>query len=92
MAMVRARLRISGIVQGVFYRASTRDEARRLGLNGWVRNLDDGDVEALVEGPESAVEELIDWCRVGPPGAQVSEVAVERSEHQGDLKGFTIAY
>ena len=58
----RAHVCVSGNVQGVFYRANTRDTARELGVDGWVRNLEDGRVEAVFEGPEPAVEELIDWC------------------------------
>ena len=65
---------VSGRVQGVFYRATTRDEARRLGLGGWVRNLPDGRVEAWVEGPEEAVEQMMAWFPEGPPYARVSEI------------------
>ncbi len=92
MKPVRVNLRISGLVQGVFYRASARDEALALGLKGWVRNLLNGDVEAEVEGPEDDVERFIDWCRQGPPGARVEEVEVERKEFRGDLRAFAIAY
>lgn len=74
---VRVALRITGRVQGVWYRASTVSEAERLGLRGWVRNRRDGSVAAEVQGPRAAVEALIAWCRDGPPAAQVAAVAVE---------------
>ncbi len=74
--LTRAMLKIEGRVQGVFYRHSTKTEARALGLSGWVRNMDDGSVEAEVEGPRDVVEKLIDWCRIGPPNARVDNVIV----------------
>lgn len=85
MTAARARLLVSGRVQGVCYRASAQDEAIRLGLAGEVRNLPSGQVEATVEGPRAAVEEFIAWCRVGPPAARVSDVAVEWSEFKGEF-------
>lgn len=72
--LVRAHVHISGRVQGVFYRASCQEQARHLGLNGWVCNLPDGRVEAVLEGEKSVVEEMIRWCHKGPPGAAVSGV------------------
>lgn len=89
--MIRVRTVVSGLVQGVFFRASTRQEAESKGLSGWVRNLADGRVEAVFEGDERAVEEMIEWCRVGPPGAVVSGVDVVREEPLGQ-RGFTIRY
>jgi acylphosphatase len=86
----RARALISGRVQGVCFRAFTREEAHRLGLHGWVRNLDDGRVELLAEGPRSRVEALLAWCRSGPPYARVEDVDASWEEWQGDLKGFGI--
>ena len=61
-----AKVIISGVVQGVFFRASTREMALGMGLTGWVRNLPDGDVEALFEGPAETIEEAIAWCHHGP--------------------------
>jgi acylphosphatase len=90
MAVVRVRLRITGRVQGVYYRASARDEARALGLTGWVRNLPDGSVELVAEGEEPRIDRLVAWCRQGPPGARVDEVEVSRSEPTGEFRDFRI--
>lgn len=75
---------VSGRVQGVFFRATTRDRARVLGLAGWVRNLPDGRVEFAAEGEEDDLLELISFLRVGPPGARVDALEVEWSEPQGE--------
>lgn len=88
----RVRLRITGRVQGVWYRAATQREAGRLGVAGWVRNLSDGGVEALIEGEPTAVRALIAWCRTGPPGARVIEIAEISEPALGDLVGFRIVY
>jgi acylphosphatase len=77
MTAARARFRVVGRVQGVFYRQSTADEAGRLGLSGSVRNLPDGSVEVVAEGGRDRVEALVAWCRRGPPAARVEEVLVE---------------
>lgn len=69
----------SGKVQGVFYRASTRQRASELGLAGWVRNLDDGRVEALLSGSAQQVEDMLVWMRQGPAGARVDKLAVTES-------------
>lgn len=75
--MKRARVRIQGRVQGVFFRAETRDRARSLGLAGWVRNVPDGSVEAVFEGAPERVESMVEWCRRGPAGAWVADVEVD---------------
>ena len=67
---------ISGRVQGVGYRVATRQQALALGVDGWVQNLPDGRVWAVLAGEEQAVQKLVDWCRQGPPLAQVTEVVV----------------
>lgn len=85
---VRARLRIEGRVQGVFYRGSMNAEARAIGVCGWVRNRADGSVEAVVEGPRSAVERLIAWARQGPPGALVTDVHIEWKAPRGEFTDF----
>jgi acylphosphatase len=85
----RVRLLISGRVQGVFFRATTADRGRELGLSGFVRNLADGRVEAVAEGPASAVETLIGFCHQGPPAARVTGVEVTELEPEGDAGSFT---
>ncbi len=86
----RARVRVSGRVQGVFFRDSTRQKARELGLTGYVTNTPDGDVEALFEGPAEGVEEMVHWCGQGPPDAAVENVDVDYEPAQGDLSGFEV--
>jgi acylphosphatase len=85
----RVHLVVSGLVQGVCFRAYTVDEARRLGLHGWVRNLGDGRVEAEAEGERAALEALVQFCRRGPPAAEVEGVEVSWREFRGDLGTFT---
>ncbi len=86
-----ARIRVTGLVQGVFFRASTRDAAIRLGLSGWVRNAPDGSVEIFAEGEAGTVRKFIDWCRQGPPSAVVRDVSVTWSEPAGE-QGFSITW
>jgi acylphosphatase len=88
--MKRAQITVTGRVQGVFYRASARDEAERLGLTGEVRNLPDGGVELIAEGEQAVLEELIAWCRSGPPLAQVEEVAVRWLEATAGFASFRV--
>jgi acylphosphatase len=90
MAIAR-KLRLSGLVQGVFFRAWTRDEARRCGVNGWVRNCDDGSVEAHVESDESAVQRLIERMRSGSPGARVDELQVKETG-VGNFERFEVRH
>lgn len=89
MDIVHAHVFVSGRVQGVGYRASTWDTAILLKLNGWVRNLRDGRVEAVFEGPRDRVEEMLRWCHKGPPAAAVTEVAVEYKPPQS-IRGFQV--
>lgn len=85
----RAHVFVSGNVQGVFYRANTREQAKERGVDGWVKNLADGRVEAVFEGAESAVEPMVDWCHEGSPAANVTNVEVSYQEPEG-LSGFEI--
>ena len=86
----RARVRVSGQVQGVFFRDSTRQKAEELGLAGWVRNVPDGQVEALFEGPSENVEAMVRWCEEGPQHASVGNVDTNFESAGGDLKGFEV--
>lgn len=86
----RARIRVSGLVQGVFYRQSAAQEANRLRLSGTVRNLSDGSVEVEAEGARPDVEALVAWCRRGPPAARVAEVDVDWGSPAGSAGPFTV--
>ena len=81
---------ISGRVQGVFFRDSARERALTLGVRGWVRNLPDGRVEGVFEGPRESVEELVAWCRQGPPHALVTGVDVGWEEYRGEFRSFEV--
>jgi acylphosphatase len=89
--VARAHVWISGQVQGVFFRHETRQRARAEGLSGWVRNVPDGRVEAVFEGPDESVEELVRWCHRGPDGADVGEVEVRREDPEG-IHGFDVRF
>jgi acylphosphatase len=89
---LRAHVVIHGLVQGVYFRASTRDEAVRLGVAGWVRNVSDGTVEALFEGGKKNVEEIVAWCYKGPPGARVIKVDLTWEPYRGEFGHFDIRY
>jgi acylphosphatase len=92
MDEVKATLLIKGRVQGVFFRAHTRDLAESLGLKGWVRNLPLRRVEAVFQGPREQVERAIAWCRQGPPSAAVSEVTVSWGDLDPQLEGFSVRH
>jgi acylphosphatase len=82
--MKRARVRVHGRVQGVFFRVEARDRARSLGVSGWVRNVPGGDVEAVFEGEPPQVESMVQWCQRGPSGASVDGVDVTWEEPRGE--------
>jgi acylphosphatase len=82
---------VTGIVQGVCFRAETRYEAERLGVTGWVRNRADGSVELVAEGLRASVEALIAWCRHGPEYASVEDVEVRWEAHKGEFSRFGIS-
>ncbi|MGH2679455.1 MAG: acylphosphatase [Actinomycetota bacterium] len=87
--MRRVRVRVSGKVQGVFFRATCAERARALHLTGWVRNARDGGVDAVFEGDRESVEVMLDWCRAGPPLARVEDVAVTDEAPRGG-SGFRV--
>jgi len=91
MSVVRTRLIVDGVVQGVYFRDSTQRMARSEHLAGWVRNLPDGRVEAVFEGAPDAVERAVSWSRVGPPRAVVTSVQEFAEAPQG-LPGFELRY
>lgn len=76
----------------MFYRWNTMEMAKKLGLKGWVRNLPDGRVEAVFEGEKSDIEQMIDWCRAGPPAASVSRVEVTWDNPRDEFNGFRVVY
>jgi acylphosphatase len=82
---------VSGRVQGVYYRATTRERAQKQGVNGWVRNLDDGRVEAVFEGPEDDVESMVEFCHEGSERADVTDVDIEYEDPEG-IEGFEVRW
>ncbi len=92
MDNVRAHLFIEGRVQGVFYRGFTKELAQKLELQGWVRNLSDGRVEAVFEGPKHLIDKAIKQCYVGPPGSRITDIDVQWEASSGDRKGFFVRY
>jgi acylphosphatase len=89
MATIRRRVTAHGRVQGVFFRDSTRSEAERRGVAGWVRNTSSGTVEAVFEGKRDAVEAMVRFCREGPGSAEVGKLEVDEEEPEG-LSGFEV--
>ena len=87
---VRKRVVVSGRVQGVFFRDSCQRQAAGAGVTGWVRNRNDGAVEAVFEGEPEAVDAMVRWCRTGPSGARVDRVDVTDEQPEGD-RGFRVA-
>ncbi|MBN1219142.1 MAG: acylphosphatase [Anaerolineae bacterium] len=91
-ATIRAHVFVSGRVQGVSFRWYTQRKAQELGVTGWVRNLWDGQVEAIFEGNEKAVDNAVKWCHIGPPSAQVDNVDVTYETPSGEFSGFRITW
>jgi acylphosphatase len=88
----RAHVFISGKVQGVYFRQNTKQVATGHGVNGWVRNLPDGRVEAVFEGNEMNVNKVIEWCHVGPPKSKVEDVSVKFQKYTGEFVDFSVLY
>ena len=92
MSQARVHLLISGRVQGVYFRARTRDEAKKRRLTGWVKNLYDGRVEAVFEGNDEDIQSMISWCHQGPPHAVVTDVSVEGETYRDEFSDFTVRF
>lgn len=92
MGDVRVKLRVTGWVQGVMYRASAREAARRLGLAGWVRNEADGSVTGVAEGDEESIAAFVAWCRRGPTGARVENVETTFGPATGEYGDFSVRH
>ena len=91
VSLRRVHLRIHGLVQGVSFRACARDEALRVKVSGWIRNLDDGDVEAVAEGAPDDVDLFVRWCNDGPPHAEVESVTLSDEESAtGEFSSFEV--
>lgn len=90
MENIRVTVRIKGRVQGVFFRQSARERALSLKLTGWVRNLPDGDVEAVFEGSKQGIKEILIWCKQGPSSARVDNLQVSHEESTDEFSTFSI--
>jgi acylphosphatase len=88
--MIRAHLIIKGYVQGVGYRATTSRKASQLKIKGWIKNLPNGSVEAIIEGDEEAVNKLIKWCFRGPTNARVRDIQVDKMTATGEFPYFFV--
>lgn len=88
----RAHVFVSGSVQGVYFRQNTKEVASRHRVTGWVRNLPDGRVEAIFEGSEMDVNEVIEWCNIGPPKASVHDVIIKFGKYTGEFADFKVNY
>lgn len=90
--IARVHLIITGRVQGVWFRANTQKKAKALDLTGWVKNLPDGQVEAVFEGEQEKIGQIIEWCKKGPSFARVDDVQIQWETPRGDFTAFTITY
>lgn len=89
---IRVHVFISGKVQGVFFRFRTVERSHHLGVTGWVKNLPSGRLEAVFEGDKVAVEEMINFCKIGPPKSLVKAVEIRQEVYTGEYKDFAITY
>jgi len=90
--MKTVHVKVSGKVQGVWFRASTKQEAEKNGINGWVKNTSDGCVEAVFQGNEQKIMDLIDWCYRGPPLSAVEHVDVKEIDTKEEYESFSMRY
>jgi acylphosphatase len=88
----RCHVLVSGRVQGVFFRQNTLERARALGLKGWVRNTEDGRVEAVFEGEREKIEKILEWMKIGPPLAEVENLEIKWEDFKGEFEDFEIRY
>ena len=91
-AKIRSHIFVKGKVQGVYYRQNTMETAKANAVTGWVRNLPDGRVEAILEGDEQNVNKVVEWCHSGPPDARVEKVEEKLENYTGEFSDFTIDY
>ena len=92
MGSIRIHVHITGKVQGVYFRKSTQTEAEKNTVYGWVKNLNDGRVEAVMEGEEENVNQTLEWCRKGPDGSKVDDITVQNETYTGKYDSFEIRY
>jgi acylphosphatase len=92
MNLTAKHILVKGKVQGVFFRKETRLAAEKFGITGWVRNTGDGNVEIFAQSNEDAIKQFIDWCRQGPPKADVKDVEVRNADTNNNIKHFSIKY
>jgi acylphosphatase len=89
---VGAHILVSGRVRGVFFRENTQRKAKKLGINGWIKNLSGGKVEAVFEGDKKSVEKIVKWAKKGPILAKVENIDIEWQEYFGEFTAFEIRY
>ena len=92
MVQKRVHIFVNGRVQGVFFRQATRVIAIKNNVTGWVRNLDDGRVEILIEGDDKCVDSVIAWCDCGPANSRVDDIQINNEEYSGELENFEVRY
>lgn len=92
MAKQRVHLFITGKVQGVFFRQALKVTATKNGASGWVKNLKDGRVEAVIEGEDLSVSRVVEWCHAGPANARVEDVEIRNEKYQQEFSAFEVLY
>ncbi len=90
--IVQIKADIYGKVQGVFFRASTKETADRLGVTGWVKNMADGSVQALFKAPDHVMDQMLEWCRKGPASARVDKLVTQKIQDNTDFTDFKVIY
>ena len=92
MSLIAKHILVKGEVQGVFFRKSTKKIAEALNITGWVKNTEEGNVEIFAQASEEEIDQLIEWCKQGPPRAEVEDVEVKDAKPDHSVKRFSIAY